>query len=161
MNGEKSAVARPWERKFLGFSFTRGYPTRRRIASKAVDRFKKRVRELTRRTRGMSLERRAAELAVYLRGWRGYFGYSQSPTFLKELDAWVRRRLRAAIGKQWKHGPARMRELRKRGVSHRLSLLAGYSARGPWSMSLHSALNIALPPSYFRSLGIPSLSETT
>lgn len=161
VNGEKSAVARPWERKFLGFSFTRGYPTRRRIASKAVDRFKKRVRELTRRTRGMSLERRAAELAVYLRGWRGYFGYSQSPTFLKELDAWVRRRLRAAIGKQWKHGPARMRELRKRGVSHRLSLLAGYSARGPWSMSLHSALNIALPPSYFRSLGIPSLSETT
>jgi RNA-directed DNA polymerase len=98
---------------------------------------------------------------VYLRGWRGYFGYSQSLTFLKDLDAWVRRRLRAAIWKQWKHGPARMRELRKRGVSHRLSRMAGYSARGPWSMSLHSALNIALPPNYFRSLGIPSLAGAT
>ena len=161
VNGEKSAVARPQERKFLGFSFTSGYPTRRRIAPKAVERFKKRVRELTRRTRGVSLERRAAEMAVYLRGWRGYFGYSQSRRVLESLDMWVRRRLRAAIWKQWKHGPARMRELRRRGVSHRLSRMAGYSARGPWSMSLHTALNIALPPSYLCSLGIPSLSETT
>jgi RNA-directed DNA polymerase len=161
VNGEKSAVGRPWERKFLGFSFTKGSRPLRRIAPKAVERFKKRVRELTRRTRGVSLERRAADLAVYLRGWRGYFGYSQSLTFLKDLDAWVRRRLRAAIWKQWKHGLARMRELRKRGVSHRLSRMAGYSARGPWSMSLHSALNIALPPNYFRSLGIPSLAGAT
>ena len=161
VNGEKSAVARPWERKFLGFSFTSGYPARRRIAPKAVDRFKRRVRELTRRTRGVSLERRAAELAVYLRGWRGYFGYSQSPTFLKELDAWVRRRLRAAIWKQWKHGPARLRELRRRGASDRLAQWAAFSARGPWCMSQNTAVRTALPESYFRSLGIPFLGDAT
>ena len=126
-----------------------------------MERFKKRVRELTRRTRGVSLERRTAELAVYLRGWRGYFGYSQSREVLKALDAWVRRRLCAVVWKQWKHGPARMRELRRRGVSHRLSRMAGYSSRGPWSMSLHTALNIALPPAYFRSLGVPSLADAT
>ena len=161
VNGEKSAVARPWERKFLGFSFTSGTRPLRRIAPKAMERFKKRVRELTRRTRGVSLEMRIAELAVYLRGWRGYFGYSQSRQVLKALDAWVRRRLCAVVWKQWKHGPARMRELRRRGVSHRLSRMAGYSSRGPWSMSLHTALNIALPPAYFRSLGVPSLADAT
>jgi len=161
VNGEKSAVARPWERKFLGFSFTSGTRPLRRIAPKAMERFKKRVRELTRRTRGVSLEMRIAELAVYLRGWRGYFGYGQSRQVLKALDAWVRRRLCAVVWKQWKHGPARMRELRRRGVSHRLSRMAGYSSRGPWSMSLHTALNIALPPAYFRSLGVPSLADAT
>src|SRR5438105_3791679 len=99
---EKSAVARPWERKFLGFSFTNAGIPKRRIAPKAVDRFQERVRELTRRTRGVSTERMAKELARYLRGWIGYFGKCETPSVLQSLGEWIRRRLRSAIWQQWK-----------------------------------------------------------
>jgi hypothetical protein len=100
-------VARPQERKFLGFSFTYGAEPKRRITPKALLRCKQRVRELTRRTQGISLEQRAKELASYLRGWKSYFGYSQTPSVLKRLDHWIRRRLRSVIRKQWKRGSGR------------------------------------------------------
>src|SRR5438477_5775643 len=96
VNQAKSAVARPKERKFLGFSFTGGKEPRRRIAPKAILRFKERIRELTCRTRGISMEQRAYELSAYLRGWRGYFGFCQTPSVLETLDQWLRRRLRSA-----------------------------------------------------------------
>src|SRR6266540_1839606 len=102
VNQQKSAVARPWERKFLGFSFTWNREPRRRIAPKAVLRFKERVRELTSRTRGVSIERMAEELAQYLRGWLGYFGKCETPSVLQSLEAWTRHRLRSVIWKQWK-----------------------------------------------------------
>src|SRR5262249_52323056 len=120
VNQQKSAVARPWERKFLGFSFTSGMAPRRRIAPKAVLRFKERVRELTQRTRGVSVEKMAEELRQYLRGWIGYFGRSQTPSVLQGLEEWLRRRLRSAIWKQWKRGTVRFAELRKRGVNQDL-----------------------------------------
>ncbi len=91
-----------WERKFLGFSFTGGVVPKRRIAPKALLRCKQRVRELTRRTRGISLEQMTQELASYLRGWKGYFGYCQTPSVLHGLDQWIRRRLRSVIWKQRK-----------------------------------------------------------
>src|SRR5438067_4996478 len=94
VNEAKSAVARPQERKFLGFSFTGGAEVKRRIAPKALLRCKQRVRELTRRTRGISLEQMTKELGSYLRGWKGYFGYCQTPSVLHGLDQWTRRRLR-------------------------------------------------------------------
>ena len=94
---QKRAVARPWERKFLGFSVTNAGVPKRRIAPKAVDRFKKGVRELTSRTRGVSTERMAAELTRYLRGWIGYFGKCQTPSVLEDLERWFRRRQRSAI----------------------------------------------------------------
>ena len=96
VNVEKSAVARPWERKFLGFSFTNGMTPKRRIAPKALLRFKARVRAITRRTRGISLETMVRELGRYLQGWQGYFGYCQTPTTLHRLNQWIRRRLRSA-----------------------------------------------------------------
>lgn len=101
VNQAKSAVARPRKRKFLGFSFTGGREPRRRIAPKVVLRFKERMRELTRRTRGVSMEQRAKELSAYLRGWRGYFGFCQTPSVLESLDQWLRRRLRSVL---WKRG---------------------------------------------------------
>src|SRR5450631_3714208 len=104
VNRQKSAVARPWARKFLGFSFTSAGIPKRRIAPKAVDRFKERVRELTSRTRGVSMERMAEELTRYLRGWLGYFGKCETPSVLEGLERWFRRRLRSAILKQWKRG---------------------------------------------------------
>jgi RNA-directed DNA polymerase len=102
VNQAKSAVARPKDRKFLGFSFTSSQEARRRIAPKAILRFKERIRELTCRTRGISMEQRVQELSAYLRGWRGYFGFCQTPSVLARLDKWLRRRLRSVIWKQWK-----------------------------------------------------------
>ena len=120
VNSEKSAVARPWERKFLGFSFTNAGVPKRRIAPKAVDRFKERIRELTRRTRGVSMNRMADDLARYLRGWVGYFGKCETPSVLQSLEEWIRRRLRSAIWKQWKRGSVRFAELRQRDVGPRV-----------------------------------------
>jgi len=157
VNQRKSAVARPWERKFLGFSFTWNREPKRRIAPKAVERFQQRVRELTRRTKGVSIERMAEELARYLRGWIGYFGRCQTPSVLQGLEEWTRRRLRSVVWKQWKRGPVRFAELRKRGVGKDLAAQTAGSAHGPWRMANSPALTIALPNAYFTSLGIPKL----
>jgi RNA-directed DNA polymerase len=158
VNETKSAVARPWERKFLGFSFTAGQQPKRRIAPKAVMRFKKRIRELTRRTRGVSTERMAEELARYLRGWISYFGKCETPAVLESLGEWTRRRLRSAIWKQWKRGSVRFTELRKRGVSLSLAAKTAGSAHGPWRLANSQALAFALPNAYFDSLGVPRLA---
>ena len=158
VNEQKSAVARPWERKFLGFSFTTAEEPKRRIAPKAILRFKKRVRELTCRTRGVSIERMAEELASYLRGWLGYFGRCQTPSVLTALEQWLRRRLRSAIWKQWRRGTARFAELRKRKVNVALAAKAAGSAHGPWRLANSPALAIALPNAYFDALGLPRLT---
>jgi RNA-directed DNA polymerase len=157
VNSEKSAVARPVERKFLGFSFTHHAEPKRRIAPKAIVRFKERARELTRRTRGAGLERMVAELAAYLRGWRNYFGFCQTPSVLLGLEQWLRRRLRAVLWKQWKRGRTRFAELRKRGVGLQLAAKTAGSAHGPWHLANSQALTIALPNAYFDSLGLPRL----
>ena len=158
VNESKSAVAEPWERKFLGFNFTSHESPKRRIAPKAVKRFKERVRNLTRRTRGISIDRMAKELALYLRGWSGYFGKCQTPSVLQSLEEWIRRRLRSAIWKQWKRGTTRFVELRKRGVNPHLAATTAASAHGPWRLALSKALALALPNAYFDSLGIPRLT---
>ena len=158
VNQQKSAVARPWERKFLGFSFTANRDPKRRLAPKAVDRFKERVRELTSRTRGVSTERMADELTRYMRGWLGYFGKCETPSVLEGLEQWVRRRFRSAIWKQWKLGPTKFAELRKRGVSRNLAAKTAGSGHGPWRLADSQGLHIALPNAYFDSLGIPRLT---
>jgi RNA-directed DNA polymerase len=158
VNQQKSAVARPWGRKFLGFSFTWQRQPKRRIAPQALGRFKERVRDLTSRTRGVSIERVAEELSRYLRGWLGYFGRCQTPSVLRGLDEWTRRRLRSVIWKQWKRGRVRFDELRRRGVDRRLAAQTAGSPHGPWRMSNSPALALALSNAYFNSLGIPSLT---
>lgn len=158
VNPSKSAVAEPWERKFLGFSFTSAESPKRRIAPKAMKRFKERVRELTSRTRGIGVERMAKELALYLRGWIGYFGKCQTPSVLQSLEEWTRRRLRSVIWKQWKRGTVRFVELRKRGVNPHLAATTAGSAHGPWHLARSKALALALPNAYFDSLGIPRLT---
>jgi RNA-directed DNA polymerase len=158
VNQQKSAVARPWERKFLGFSFTSAGIPKRRIAPKAVGRFKERVRELTSRTRGVSTERMAEELARYLQGWIGYFGKCETPSVLYSLEEWIRHRLRSAIWKQWKRGSVRYAKLRQRGVGKDLAAQTAGSAHGPWRLAASPALSFALPNAYFDSLGIPRLA---
>jgi RNA-directed DNA polymerase len=158
VNEQKSAVARPWERKFLGFSFTANREPKRRIAPKAVIRFKEKVRELTRRTRGVKVEKMAEELGRYLRGWIGYFGQCQTPSVLQSLGEWTRRRLRSVIWKQWKRGSVRFAELRKRGVGKDLAAKTAGSAHGPWRLADSPGLHFALPNAYFDSLGLPRLT---
>jgi RNA-directed DNA polymerase len=160
VNKSKSAVARPAERKFLGFSFTSGRQPKRRIAPKSLLRFKKRIRELTKRNRGISLERMVEQLRLYLTGWRGYFGFCETPSVLQSLDSWVRRRLRCFQWKQWRRGTTRFAELRKRGASKDQAATTAGSARGPWHLSLSPTLNLALSGAYFDSLGLPKLNET-
>jgi RNA-directed DNA polymerase len=160
VNEEKSAVARPVERKFLGFSFTAN-GRKRRIAPKAILRFKRKARELTSRTRGISLEQMTKELAIYLRGWKGYFGFCQTPSVLEGLDQWLRRRLRAVIWKQWKRGTVRYRKLCARGIKRDLAAHAAGNPRGPWRVANSPAMNTAFPPTYFDSIGLPRLLTVT
>jgi RNA-directed DNA polymerase len=159
VNKAKSAVAKPSIRKFLGFSFTGGKRPRRRIAPQAIDRFKARVRWLTRRTCGKSLAQIIKELSIYLIGWRGYFRFCQTPSVLRSLDEWTRRRLRAIAWKQWKRGRARFAELRRRGVGRDLAAQTAGSPHGPWRLANSPALNIALPISLLSSLGLCSVAE--
>jgi RNA-directed DNA polymerase len=157
INKTKSAVARPWERTFLGFSFTRGAEKKIRIAEKTVLRFKRRIRQLTQRIRGISIEQMVAQLVVYLNGWKGYFGFCETPSVLHRLDSWIRRRLRSFLWKQWKRGRRRFIELSKRGIRVDLAAQTAGSTHGPWRISSSPALHMALPNSYFISLGLPLL----
>ena len=157
VNQSKSAVARPQERKFLGFSFTAGAKPKRRIAPKALLRCKQRIRELTRRTRGISLPRMMKELASYLRGWKSYFGFCQTPSVLRGLEQWMRRRLRSVIWKQWR--VRRTGKLMARGVGLKLAAQTALSRHGPWRLANSPALQGAFPVAYFDSLGLPRLSE--
>jgi RNA-directed DNA polymerase len=157
VNEQKSAVDRPSKRKFLSFSFIGLQVVKRRIAAKAITRFKQRVRELTRRTRGVRIETMVAQLSSYLTGWRGYFGFCETPSVLRGLEKWLRRRLRAVVWKQWKRGKVRFAELCKRRVSKNLAAKTAGSAHGPWRLSNSPALTIALPNAYFASLGLTPL----
>src|SRR5215207_8977159 len=158
VNTAKSAVAPPSRRKFLGFSFTSGRAPRRRIAPLAIHRFKARVRELTRRTSGRAFAQIVERLAAYLIGWRGYFGFCETPSVLRALDEWVRRRLRAIAWQQWKRGRTRFAELRRLGVGRALAAQTAGSPHGPWRLSNSPALTLALPKAFLGTLGLPSVS---
>ena len=156
VNEAKSAVARPEERSFLGFSISND-GSERRIAPKALAKFKARIREITCRTRGRSLPQVVEELGPYLIGWRSYFGFCQTPRVLTNLEAWIRRRLRMYLWRQWQNGPNRFKELRRRGVQKFLAAVAAGSPTGFWRMSGHPAVQKALRNHVFDSLGLPRL----
>jgi RNA-directed DNA polymerase len=159
VNETKSAVARPQERKFLGFSFSAGPEVKRVIAPKALDRFKQRIREITRRAKGVSIETTIEELAPYMRGWRSYFGFCETPWVLVSLTRWVRLRLRAALWRQWKTPRRRRAALLELGVRPRLASNTAGSGLGPWYLARAKALSVGLSNAYFKSLGLPSLIE--
>lgn len=160
VNESKSAVARPQARSFLGFRITND-GSQREIAPKALARFKARVQELTRRTRGVSLSKVVESLARYLVGWRGYFGFCQTPRVLSILDAHIRRRLRMYLWRQWGTGRKRFRELRRRGISKFQAAVAAGSPTGFWRMSSHPAVQQALRNAYFDSIGLPRVAAIT
>jgi RNA-directed DNA polymerase len=158
INTAKSAVARPWHRSFLGFTVKDDPAFRRCIADKAVTRFKDRVRALTRRHRGVSLEKMIADLNPFVRGWAGYFGFSQWHE-LPSLDGWIRRRLRCVVWVQWKTRGQRYRELRRLKVPERSASAAIFSPKGPWRLSFSEALHRAFTKARFRRLGLLSMEN--
>jgi RNA-directed DNA polymerase len=159
VNETKSAVAQPQERKFLGFSFTAGPEVKRVIAPKALNRFKQRIREITRRAKGVSMKTTIGELAPYMRGWRSYFGFCETPEVLLSLTRWVRLRIRAAMWRQWKTPRRRREALLELGVRLRLATNTAGSGLGPWYLAKAKALSVGLSNAYFKSLGLPSLAE--
>src|SRR5881398_2895613 len=159
VNEAKSAVARPQERKFLGFSFTAGPCIKRTIAPKSLERFKQRIRDITRRAKGVSMKMTMEELAPYMRGWRSYFGFCETPEVLIGLTRWVRLRLRATMWRQWKTPRRRRAALLELGVRPRLASDTAGSGLGPWYLAKAKALSVGLSNAYFKSLGLPSLFE--
>jgi len=158
INSDKSAVARAWERKFLGFSFwvAPGRVVRRRVAPQALNKMKDRVRQITSRSGGRSLQAVGAELGEYLTGWKDYFRLAETPRVFRDLDEWIRHRTRAVQLKQWKRGRTTYRELRKRGLSATGAAKVAVNARRWW----HNAallIHVALPTRELDTLGIPRL----
>jgi RNA-directed DNA polymerase len=157
VNETKSAVAEPHTRKFLGFTFGTRDHVKRRIAPKALSRFKERIREMTQRSHGVSVDQLIGMLNRYLTGWRGYFGFCETPSVLQRLDEWVRRRVRCFFWKQWRRGNTRFRELTARGVDRSLAAQTAGSPHNAWRLSNSPALQRALTNRFLRSLGLPSL----
>lgn len=159
VNVAKSAVARPSQRKFLGFSFAASIKNPKiRVAPKAIARFKEVIRDITNRNRGRSLEQVVEELGSYMPGWLNYFKISQTPSILSALDCWLRRRLRSLLWTQWKRPSGRWRALSRLGIKGE-DLGAAKSSKGSWRMSAHPVLKRALPDTYFDKLGVPRLAK--
>jgi RNA-directed DNA polymerase len=159
VNRAKSAVARPWDRKFLGFSFTPGPKIKRKIAPKALEKVRDRVRALTRPT-NVSFPLLMEELRRYLLGWHGYFRFCQTPSVLADLWAWVCRRLRSLIWRQWKCGRTRFAELVKRGVRRDPAAIIAARTRGPWHQSRTRVLLWVFPPRWFIAQGLPQFQAS-
>ncbi len=160
VNETKSAVARPWVRKFLGYSFwvAEGGAIRRRVAHQALETMKERVRRITRRNGGRHLASVVEELRGYLTGWKEYFRLAETPNIFRQLDGWVLHRLRAAQLKQWKNGTTVYRELCARHVPKRDACGAAAHTHRWWRTAAHRALHVALPTSYYDVLGVPKLA---
>ena len=156
VNEEKSAVARPWARQFLGYSVTNGKKPKQRLAPRSVERLKDRVRVITSRRRGVSLERMLQELSRYLRGWSGYYRRIETPSVREELDSWIRRKVRCFLVKQWKPGRGRRRAIERLGVSDGWKL--SMSRKGPWRLSRGQVISAALPIAYLETNGLVSLT---
>ena len=160
INKSKSAVGRPWDRKFLGYSFWRSKDgtVKRRIADKALGAMKERVRQITDRSRGRNLKAVIAELRAYLLGWKAYFNLTELRSIFRVLDQWIRRRVRMVQLKLWKHGPRVFRALCALGVPPNAAASAAAHAHRLWHTSRHPALNIALSPVVLDRMGLPRLA---
>jgi RNA-directed DNA polymerase len=153
VNRDESAVDRPWNRKFLGFSFVSNKQATIRLAPKTISRFKEKIRELTSRTRPMPMDERIKSLNRYLMGWIGYFRLASAKTHCQNFDLWIRRRLRMCLWKQWKRVRTRFHELRALGVPDWAAFMMANSRRGAWEMSR----NINNATSYWEARGLKSL----
>jgi RNA-directed DNA polymerase len=160
INVEKSAVARPWERKFLGYSFTRHWEARLKVATTSVQRLKEKLRGIFRRGRGRNLRKVIEEeLTPLLRGWMSYFRLAEVKGIFEELDSWVRRKLRGLIWRKWKRPFTRAKNLMQRGLEKERALKSAMNGRGPWWNAGAAHMHAAFPKSYFDRCGLLSLLD--
>lgn len=158
VNQKKSRVCNTDGVEFLGYIF-KGYGGQTHISPKNIQKFKDRVRQTTRRKRGVSIPRRCQELRQYFQGWVGYFSLVPHRSFFGKLDKWVRRRLRSCYWAQWRNPRTRITKLKQLGIRTREAILHGISSKGPWRMSLTEAMNFAITGEYLRKQGLSSLEE--
>ncbi len=159
VNPLKSAVERPWKRKFLGFTLTAEKESRVQVAPPSVNRFKDKLREKFREGRGRNLRQFLGEVKPLLRGWAGYFSVVQTRGVFEELDQWIRRKLRCMEWRKWKRGRTRRKRLIALGLAGNVARASAFNGRGPWWNAGASHLNAALPTAYFRKLGLLLLGE--
>jgi RNA-directed DNA polymerase len=160
VNREKSAVARPWERKFLGYSFTWDRKTKIRVAKESIRKLTEKVKPIMRMGRGRNLTRVVREcLNPIIRGWINYYRYAEVKTFAEELDGWIRRKLRSAIWRQWKKPWTRKKNLMKRGLPEEQAVRSAFNQRGPWWNSGAKHMNFAFPKKFFDEMGLVSMLD--
>jgi group II intron reverse transcriptase/maturase len=159
VNRDKSAVARPWERKFLGYSVTHHKEPRLKVAPESVKRLKAGLKERFRSGRGMNVPRLLQELVPLLRGWVAYFRLAEVKKSFEVLDEWLRRRIRCILWRQWKKPHTRAKRLIARGVDRETARISAYNGRGPWWSSRSAHLHRALPTRTLRQMGLVSLIE--
>ena len=160
VNAAKSAVARPWQRKFLGYSMTWHKKPKLKIAQQSRERFADKVRKTLREARGKSLKQAVERLNPVLRGWVAYFRLTEVKGALEELDGWLRRKLRAMLWRHWKRNHTRAKNLLRRGLSERRAWLSATNGHGPWWNGGSSHMNEAYPKSWFDRMGLVSLLDT-
>jgi hypothetical protein len=159
VNRSKSAVARPWQRKFLGYSVTANRVPRLKVAPESVKRLKEKLRLVFRRGRGRRLDRVIQELNPVIRGWVAYFRMSDVRVSFEVLDEWLRRKLRCVLWRQWKRPRTRRARLIARGLSEEQASVSASNGRGPWWNAGSSHMHQALPTRYFRRCGLLSFLE--
>lgn len=157
VNTSKSAVDRPWKRKFLGFSFTSHKEPKVRIAKASINRMKDKVRDITSRSKPYSMEKRIEKLNQYLTGWCGYFALADTPSVFKDLESWIRRRLRMCMWKDWKKPSTKVRKLIGMSIPKGKAYEWGNSRKSYWRISNSPVLHRALGNSYWSSQGLKSL----
>ena len=158
VNREKSAVDRPWQRKFLGYSMTMHMQPRLKVAPASVQRLKSKLRAMFRRGRGRNLSRFITEeLKPLLKGWINYFRLAEVKGIFEELDGWIRRKLRNILWRQWKRPWTRARKLMRRGLHPERAWKSACNGRGPWWNSGASHMNRAIPKRYLDACGLVSL----
>ena len=159
VNRDKSSVDRPWRRKFLGFSFTSLFKTSIRVHEKSRENLRKKIKELCRLGRGMNLEKFInEELNPVISGWGNYFRYADNRSFAKEMDSWIRRKLRIILWRTWSRAKVRYKKLAERGIPPLKCYMMANSHKGPYRMSCFSAFAEAYSPQYFQGMGLMSLS---
>ena len=158
VNKEKSRVVDADEVEFLGFVF-RGRRAGIKVSESNVRKFKRRIREITGRSRGISMERRLSELRSYLRGWAGYFALASQLKLFDKLDQWIRRRIRMCYWKQWRYPRTRIRELLRLGVPRRQAIRHGKSRKGYWHMAKTIASGVGMTNQWLEAQGLIRLKQ--
>ena len=159
VNADKSAVARPWQRKFLGYSVTWHRKPKLKIASTSRQRLGEKIRQTLRGVQGQSVRQVIAELNPVLRGWVAYFRLTEEKGVLEELDGWIRRKVRALLWRHWKRGYTRAQNLKRAGLSHERAWQSATNGRGPWWNGGSSHMNAAYPKSWFDRMQLVSLLD--